>query len=301
MILLTGATGNTGREIVRLLGSRGVPFRCMVRRDAAKDELERGGLTTVYGDFDQPESLEPALAGATAAYLVCTPDAGLVERESRFIEAAKAAGVGHVVKLSALLASKEAPTPNLRFHAQVEEKLVGSGVPYTLLRPNGFMQTLYFMSQAMIEAQGMMPCPAGQGSGSFVDLRDVAAAAVEVLTGSGHEGRAYDITGPEAVSFSRIAEILTGALGRPVAYVDLPEEEMAGAMAQLGVPGPAIEHVVGMFRWVREGRLAFTTGALLDLGVEATTYEQFAADLAAGKTGAATSFEPPGMPPDAGS
>ncbi len=293
MILLTGATGNTGSELASLLQAEGVPFRCMVRRDEARKALASQGLDAVYGDYDAVESLAPALEGVTKAYLVCTPEESLVERECNFIDAAAASGVGHIVKLSALLAATDAPTPNLRFHGEVEEKLKDSGLAYTILRPHGFMQTMYIMSQGMIHTQGVMPFPGGDGSASYVDLRDVAKAAFQVLTTGGHEGKCYDLTGPAAVSFVEMAEILSRALGRPVTYFDAPEAGLVQALDQLGVTEAAKQHVLGIFRLIREDQLSFTTDSLVQIGVEPGSFEDFAADLGAGTTAGATSFTPP--------
>ena len=297
MILLTGATGNTGSLVARLLFEKGVPFRCMARREDALQALRDQGFDAVHGDFDQPETLAAALEGVSKAFLVCTPDHRLVERESNLIDAAVANGVGHIVKLSALMAAPDAPTPNLRFHGEVEGKLAQSGLAYTIVRPHGFMQTLYSMSQMTIDQQGIMAYPGGDGSASYIDLRDVAAAVAEILTSDGHQGKAYDLTGPEAVSFSEIADMLAQALGRPVHYIDMPEAELVGILTALGVPPPAREHVVGIFRLTREGKLAFTTSSLEELGIEARSYQQFASDLASGATAAAVSFKPPAPPP----
>ena len=119
-ILLTGATGNTGRAIAEQLTKRGVPFVAMVRSDGRRRELEALGMTTIHGDFDDPESLERALAGIEKAYLVCTPDEHLIPREGAFIRAAASAGVRLVVKCSAYLAALDGPTQNLRSHGEIE-------------------------------------------------------------------------------------------------------------------------------------------------------------------------------------
>ena len=154
MILVTGPTGNTGSLVVELLRDKGVPFVCMARRQTALRELRSRGLNAVCGDFDKPETLPETVAGITKAYLTCTPDDRLVQREGNFINAAKAAGVSHIVKLSGILAAPDAPTPILRFHGEVEAMLRQSGVGFTMVRPHGFMQTLYFMSQATISSAG---------------------------------------------------------------------------------------------------------------------------------------------------
>ncbi len=300
MLLLTGPTGNTGREVAQRLRAAGIPFRGMARRVEAREELERLGFEAVHGDFDDPGSLESALQGATRAYLVCTPDAMLPEREGNFIDAAKAAGVGHIVKLSGLLASSDAASPMLRFHAQVEDKLERSGIAFTTIRPHGFMQTMYFMSEALIRERGIMTYPGGDASAAWVDLRDVADAVFKVLTTDGHGGKTYDVTGGAAISFTEMAEVLSRALGQRITYVPAREDDMRGAMAALGVAAAAVDHVIEVFRLVRDGKLAFTTGRLRSLGIVPRDWERFAADLSAHQTQGATSFKVPEPEADGG-
>jgi uncharacterized protein YbjT (DUF2867 family) len=292
-ILLTGATGNTGRVIAEQLAARGVPFVTMARSASRRQELEAAGIASVHGDFDDPSSLDRALAGVEKAYLVCTPDEALVPRETAFIDAAKRAGVRHLVKCSAYLASTDGPSQNLRSHGQIEQALVASGVPYTIVRPHGFMQTFTLFNWKMIDGAGALSMPTGDGGLPLVDVRDVAEVVVKALTEPGHEGKAYDVTGPDVLTATQQAEILQRVLGKPVTYLPGGEKQLQLVMRILGVTRVPAEHVVVIFRMIREHQFETTTSTLRELGITPTTYEQFVRDLVAGRTGGGNSFQPP--------
>jgi uncharacterized protein YbjT (DUF2867 family) len=293
VILLTGATGNTGSEIARQLLARGVAFKAMARTAHARRALEDKGIPAVAGDFDDPSSLAPALAGVDRAYLVSTPDETLIDRELAFIDAAKRAGVRHVVKCSAILADETSESPNLRSHAVIERALRRSGVAWTILRPHAFMQTFTLFSWDLICEAGVISAPHGDGMMPLVDVRDVAALAAKTLTEPGHEERCYDVSGPEALSMWDMAEVLTRVLRRPVSYVEGSARSMELMMRALGVPEVPRKHVDVAARLVRENRVAKVNDTLIEHGVKPTTYEQFLLDWVAGKTGGGNSFKLP--------
>lgn len=292
-ILLTGATGNTGRVIAERLAERGVPFVAMVRSDRRRREVEALGFATRHGDFDDPPSLERALAGIELAYLVCTPDEKVIRRETAFIDAARRAGARRIVKCSAFAAGLDSFTHNLRAHGKIERALLDSGLEWTILRPHGFMQTFTLFNWRMIEQAGALSLPAGDGGLPLVDVRDVAAVGVLALTEPGHVGKAYDLTGPEVLTMAQQAEILSRVLGRPVTYMPGNERQLVMVMRMLGVPPAPSEHVVKVFRYQREHRFEQTTPTLRELGITPITYEEFVRDLVAGRTGGGNSFEPP--------
>lgn len=292
-ILLTGATGNTGQVVAEQLARRGIPFVAMVRSESNRRKLEAVGVATIPGDFDDPTSLARALTGIEQAYLVCTPDEQVVPRELAFIRAAKTAGVRHLVKCSAFWAGLEAPTQNLRAHGEIERELIDSGLDYTIVRPHGFMQTFTLFNWNMIDKAGALSLPAGDGGIPMVDVRDVAAVVVLALTSAGHVGKIYDLTGPDVLTMYDQAEILSRVLGRPITYVPGNERQLQMIMKLLGVPPAPSEHVIKIFRLQREHKMEETTPTLRELGVTPTTYEQFAHDLVAGRTGGGNSFQPP--------
>lgn len=292
-ILVTGATGNTGSVVADELLRRGVPLLAMARSERRRAELRARGIESVPGDFDDPASLERALAGVTRAYLVCTPDEGLVPRETAFIAAARRAGVRHIVKCSAYLAGEDAPSMNLKAHGRIERALVESGMSWTIIRPHGFMQTFTLFSWDMIQKAGVVSAPFGDGAMPLVDVRDVAKVAVKALTEPGHEGQAYDVTGPVALRFDEIAAILSRVLGKRVVYLPSSDRQMTMVSKLLGVTEVPLEHVLKIARLVREHRLDRVHDTLPRLGIESISYEQFVRDLVAGRTGGGNSFVPP--------
>lgn len=289
MILVTGPTGNTGKLVVAGLQQRGLPFRAMVRSEARQKELEALGIPTVYGDFLKPESLRAALTGVQKAFLVCTPDERLVPCETNFITAARAAGVELLVKCGAHSAHPESGSPNLRFHAEVEAFLHRSGVPHTIVRPHGFMQTFFWMTAPMVLQHGILSYPAGDGPIPLIDVRDVGEALLKVLTEPGYENRTFSLTGPQALSGVEMAEILSRTFGRSITYVESRLEDLDGLMRQMGVPDAPRHHVLWCFREQRAGHFAYTSQDHRELGLTLRTYAEFAADLLTGMTGSATS------------
>jgi uncharacterized protein YbjT (DUF2867 family) len=292
-IVLTGATGNTGEVIATLLKQRGVPFVALAHSAKRQAQLEGAGIRSVVGDFDDPASLERALAGADKAYLVCTPDEKLIQRETAFIRAAQKVGVRHIVKCSAYLAGLDAETQNLRSHGVIEQALIESGLDYTIIRPHGFMQTFTLFAWDMIEKAHVIALPGGEGKLPLVDVRNVAQIAVKALTEPGHAGKAYDVTGPEALSFYDVAAILQRVLGHPVTYLPGKEAQLKMVMSVLGVPPTPTEHTLKIFRMQREGRIDRVHTTVQDLGLQPITYDQFVRDLVAGRTGGGNSFQPP--------
>lgn len=281
MILLTGATGTTGSEIVRELAAAGAKQVRALVRNAEKAAFIRGaGFEVVEGDFDRPETLGAALAGVERALLLTAPDPRTVEHQRAFIEAAKRAGTRHVVKLSAIGADANAPDGFTRWHGQAEDLLKASGLAWTMLRPNTFMQNLLGQARAIADG-GVIYQPAGDARASFVDARDIAAVAARALVEEGHEGKSYDVTGPEALSYGEVAEKLSAATGRPVRYVSItPDEFRAGALAA-GLPEWLADALGVLNENFAAGKWSQVTNVVREVGGrEPTTFDRFARDHA---------------------
>ncbi|MBI4397005.1 MAG: SDR family oxidoreductase, partial [Elusimicrobia bacterium] len=233
MILVTGATGTVGSEVVRRLSALGVPFRAMTRHPEKAARLRQiaGGtrLEVVKGDMARPETLDGAVAGVDAVFLLSEAHPRQVEMQGHIVNAAKRAGVRRMVKLSVLGADETSPLAVGRWHRTTEKQIESSGFSFTHLRPHYFMQNLLAYAPA-IAKRGVFHAPLGDGKISLVDVRDIAAVAARVLTEKGHEGKAYDVTGPEAISFHEAAAKLSKALGREVAYRDVPADNAERGM-----------------------------------------------------------------------
>lgn len=281
MILLTGATGTTGIEVVRELAHLGAKdVRAMVRNPARAATIVDVGFEVVEGDFDRPETLAVALEGAERALLLSAPDPRQVEQQGRFIEAARRAGVRHVVKVSAVGADANAAGGFGKWHGQTEDELKASGLAWTMLQPNFFMQNVLGQARS-ITAEGRVYQAAGEGRASFVDARDVAAVAAKALTEDGHEGKSYVVTGPEALSLHEVAEKISQAVGRKVTYVPVrPEEFRRGALSQ-GVPEWLVDALEILDELLASGRAAAVTDVVREVtGREPFTFDQFAQDYA---------------------
>jgi uncharacterized protein YbjT (DUF2867 family) len=245
MILVCGATGTVGSEVVRQLSDAGVSCRALVRDAAAAEWIRYPGVEVTQGDFGRPETLATPLEGVTKVYLVSPSHPRHTEFESNVIEAGQRAGVGYIVKQSILGADPDSPVPFCQSNGEVERRLAASGIAHTVLRPNFFMQTLVGFAKSIRE-QGVIAQPLEHARLSMIDVRDVAAVAVVALTEEGHAGKTYVLTGPKAVTLSEVAAELSEALGRRVTYLAISPEEGRQAMQQQGAPDWLVEAALAL-------------------------------------------------------
>jgi uncharacterized protein YbjT (DUF2867 family) len=250
-ILLTGATGTIGSALVPLL-ARGVAVRALARNPERAQHLTAAGVDVRRWDSGDPTSLSAAMAGVDAVFLACGNVPEQVGTECAVIDAAAAAGVSRIVKLSARGADPTARVAFWRWHATIEEHLHASGVPAVVLRP-GFLMTNLLAAADQVRHQRMIFAPAGQARIAMIHPADVAAVAARVLTRSGHDGRAYVLTGPGAIGYSDVAAALSRSIGTPVDYVNVPAPAALSAMTDAGVPAFAAEQIVTVFEALRSG------------------------------------------------
>ena len=230
MILVIGATGTVGSEVVRQLVATGERPRAVVRDPATARQQLGDQVEHVVGDLDRPETIAAALAGVDRVFLLTTQSSRQPEWERVVIGAAARTGVGQLVKLSVFRADEQSPLQVARQHGQAERVLAQSGLAATILRPVFFMQNLL----AMVH-DGAIATAAGDGRVAMVDARDIAAVAVATLTGGGHAGKTYTLTGPEALSFYQVASILSRQTGRPLRHVRVPPDKVRVALQGRGV------------------------------------------------------------------
>jgi len=281
MILVTGATGLNGGELVRKLSARGVAVSALVRnRPKAAALAALPHVTVVEGDLSRPETLRAPLAGITRAFLVSSSDPRMQEVQGNFVAAAKEAGVKHLVKLSGIMPDLDSPFRFARMHGEIERRIEASGMAYTHLRPGEFMHA-YFRQVPAIVGRGELRLPMGDGRIASVDVGDIAEAAARVLTGAGHEGKIYRLTGPEALTMAEVAERLSAATGKTIKYVAVDPEEARKAQLAAGVPQFLADALFELFAERRNGKEATVFGGLGDLGIRATPFAEFAARYAA--------------------
>ena len=278
MILITGASGNAGSEVLKQILQVGERVRA-AWQSPEKAASAPAGVEPVIVDFNRPETLRAALDGIDRVFLVGPVAPNLVELESMATAEIKRAGKARIVKLSAM-GTSAATFP--RQHHESEDRIKAAGVPWTFLRPNGFMQNMVMYNASTVRGQNVFYGSQGEGRVSQVDIRDVAAVAVRVLLEDHHAGKTYTLTGPEALSQTRIAEILSGTLKRPIRYVNLPPEQMKQALLDAGTPEWNANGILDLEALYRAGGAADVTGDVeLVLGRLPIDYPRFARDYAA--------------------
>src|SRR5215212_65413 len=225
-ILVTGATGNVGSAVLDNLGTTDGNLRTLAHDESSARSLKDRGVEAVVGDFLEPETLGPALEGMSTVLLITPIHPEQVTQASNVINAAKDSGNDpRIVRLSVHQASHEAPSRNSRQHAQIEDELRSSVLPYTLLRPTTFMQNTLATART-VASEGRIYQPFKDGKLGMIDARDIGEVAAKVLTEEGHEGEVYTLTGPAAISFYDVAEALSEVLGKEVSYTNFTTEDV---------------------------------------------------------------------------
>ena len=260
MILVTGATGTVGRALVRHLSERGAAFKAMVRKDADRDTLEHAGVAAVMADYADPARLSEAMAGIEQVYLIGPADPPHVSHEGAVIDAARQAGVRRIVKQSAMAAHDMSACTFKRWNGMVERQLMQSGLAYTILRPTGFMQNFVNYDAARIAADAAIRAPLGDARVSWIDVRDIAGVAAAVMDEEGHDGRVYDLSGPEALSHHEVAAKLSAATGREIRYEPLSDAEWFRQMLARGLPAAAARSMLSLYQAYREADPGPVTG-----------------------------------------
>jgi uncharacterized protein YbjT (DUF2867 family) len=278
-ILVTGATGTVGSEIVSQLRAAGVRVRAASHYPDRTAYSHAAANEYVEVDFRRPETLATAFSGIDKVVIVTPEAVDMADMTARLVEAAEDADVRHIVRLSMLHAGAGVGGPLLDWHAKAEEIVESSSIPHTCLRPNSFMQNFLTMYSPAIRALGAFYAPLGNGRISYIDVRDVAAAVVEVLLTDGHEHRGYSLTGPAPLSHEEIAGILSREVGRPIAYVDTSEPLACAAMARRGASQQLLEALCELWQAMRADKFAVTTLGFEELvGRKPRSFESFARD-----------------------
>lgn len=233
-ILITGATGNISSGIIDQLKGSQHRLLALVRNPDKAKALESAGVELRVGDLEKPWTLGSAFEGADTAWILTPPGPRAPEQSSNALWAARNAGVKHIVRMSAIGAAHDAPTINGRLHGLSDAELIGSGVPYTIVKPHFFMQNL-LMAAASIAQQGVMYLPLADSRMGLIDSRDISEFAARVLSEAGHEGKIYTLTGPASVTMHQVAAAIGDATGKPVRYEPVPLEAAWQSMVQAGI------------------------------------------------------------------
>ncbi|MCX4870153.1 MULTISPECIES: NAD(P)H-binding protein [unclassified Streptomyces] len=271
---MTGATGTIGRYLVRALTEADAPFRALVRDARKGKEL---GCEFVVGDFDDPASMVSALKGVDRLLLNsggALPLAGqqpMVRQQTGVIDAARAAGVTWVVKVSAWQPGPDAKL-SVRAHWEIEQHLQASGLRWSSLRPTGYMQN-FFTGDGGFTHSGALTGPYGVGRVAYIDAYDVAACAAALLTGPLGGGDAYALTGPEALTHEEIAAKLT------IPFHDLAPKKASGDLRAQGLSGWFVDDLLRLYADMAAGSMSEVTTAVSDLtGRPPRTFDEFLAN-----------------------
>ena len=249
-LVVSGASGQFGRKATQLLLERVAPedLILVTRNPDSLDEARAKGADVRYGDFDDAESLATAFAGGERLLLISTLSVGRrAAQHGRAIDAAKSAGIGHVVYTSTGGMHPDNPAIVVPDHRATEERLRASGLDFTLMRDSLYAEAALLQILPRAIGAGQMRSASGEGKVPFVAKQDCVASAVEALAGEGHAGRAYEITGPELVSMRDLCALAEEMTGRRVEFVPISDEEFDADLAAAGIPAEyeeGMEHPV---------------------------------------------------------
>ncbi len=276
-VLVTGATGNTGSLLVPALLKAGVDVRVFVRNEAKAKPLKDLGAEVVSGDLDEPGTILPAVKNVDKIYLLTWNGETQLKQAENVINAAKYEGVPYIVRHSMW------GPENSRIIKQgdkIEEMIKSSGLQWTLLKPTFYMQNTMMAAQT-ISSGGVIYWDMKDGRLGMIDVRDIADSALAVITGEGHEGKSYILTGPGAISFNDVASTFSRVLDKEVKYVNVPGEAALQSMTRMGVPQWIAEGYVELSEGFSKNFANSTTENVKILtGHSARSFEQFAKDFA---------------------
>ncbi|MGA9169133.1 MAG: SDR family oxidoreductase [Nitrososphaeraceae archaeon] len=289
-ILVTGATGTLGSEVVKqLLSAKGKNVNVKAAARSVNDNTfeSLNGVQVVQLDYNNPSMLARAFKDTDKLFLLTPASPKAAELATNLVNEAKKAGIRHIVKQSVIGADSVLDVAHLRLHRQAEKIVEESGIPFTFLRPNDFMQNFVNFYNPTIKSKNAFYLPAEDAKVSFVDVRDIAAIAVKTLTedddgnGSRHNGKAYNITGPEALTCYQVAEILSNATGKKISYVNISEEDTRLGMKDMGWDDWLINTILQLYDLYRKGYASQVTDAVESItGNKPISFAQFAMDHA---------------------
>ena len=284
-ILVTGSTGTVGSEVVKQLASSGQRIKAAVHTQNKADKFrDNNAIDIVNIDYNKPETVAAAFNNVDKLFLVTLPSPDMTDVSSNLVKEAKKDEIKHIVKLSVLGTDTEPETMLGRVHRQEEKLIKDSGLPYTFLRAGAFMQNFVTFFGKSIREQNAFYLPTEEGKVGLVDARDIASAAVAILSGnhSQYENKAYGITGQEALSYSQAAEILSKELGRKISFVNISEESARKGMKDTGMMTDwLIDALLELYGIIRAGHAAQITSSIEDItGRKAILFSQFVKDYA---------------------
>lgn len=280
MICITGAGGTVGSEVVKQLELAKVPFRVAYFSKEKVEAALAQGLEAVIIDYNRPETLRAAFQGCDKLFLLGPNALNQTQLELNAVEAAKAVGVRYIVKQSVMGAEGEAFSLAL-VHRPVEKAIESSGMAWTFLRPNSFMQNVVTFMAETIKAEAAFYSASDEAKIAHVDVRDIAAVAVKALTEPTHAGQAYTLTGPEAITYDELANELSKVLGRSISHISLSPSDLKHGMLAEGMPEAIADRMLDLERYYREDQASLITNDIKHVtGHDPRRFAQYTRDCA---------------------
>jgi len=275
MILLTGATGKTGSATAIELSNLKVPFRALIRSEEKRDEIEALGGEVIIGSAENRETIEQAMMGIEKLLIILPNCENQLEMEMQLVDSAKAEGVKQIVYMSSVEADEECTSPIPKLHWDTEVYIKDSGLQWTMIKPNFYMQNFIGSAKTIVE-QNKFFLPMSDGKTGMIDTRDVGKVIAKVLSEEGHEGQSYQITGPETLSFYNVAEKFSSVLKREVLYVDMPMDAYKNILSQFLTNQWHLDSVIDLFAGIAEGGIEYKTDTFEELiGTPPRSLEDF--------------------------
>ncbi len=264
MILLTGATGKTGSATAKALNEKGITFRALIRNEEKRGDIESLGGEVVIGSIENKEAVDQSMVDVETALILLPNSENQLSLEKQLVDSAKQAGAKRVVKMSSIEATPDATSPIPKLHLESEEYIKQSGLNWTMIKPNFYMQNL-LASAGTIKDQGKIFLPMGEGKTGMIDTTDVGKVLAKVLSEDGHESMNHEITGPEILSFYEVAEIFSQGLDKQVDYVDVPLAAYKETLGQFLTNQWHLDAVIDLFKGIADGGIEEKTDTYSEL------------------------------------
>ena len=280
MILMTGATGRVGSKLTESLIQSGEQVKVLVRNSKKAENLQVLGASVCLGDLNQPDHLDVALQGCDRLFSIPPNTINQAEQEIQLYQIAKLTGIRHIVKLSTVKSDLESPCQFFKQHAIAEQYLKQSGVKFTILQSNSFMQNFLWFTHE-IKTKGTLSLPMEDAKTAPIDIRDVVHVGVSILKEGGHESKTYNLTGSESLSLQEIAEKLSAVIHQKITYVNASPFAFKQTLVRAGVPKWFAESVVMSWQVASQGKPTITD-VIAKIGKQQPiTFDEFAWDYQA--------------------
>ncbi|HEY7571583.1 MAG TPA: SDR family oxidoreductase [Nitrososphaeraceae archaeon] len=281
--VVTGASSTVGSEIVNRLTASGQKVRAAVR-DPGKYSMTSPDLEMVHVDYYKPETFDNLFEGGEKLFLLVPFVKSMLEITSGIVKIAKKQGVKYIVNQSLLGLDVYSGSTISRLHRRAEKVILESSIPFTILRPNYFMQNFIVFFSHTIKSQGSFYISAGDGKVSFFDARDMAHVAVKLLTANGQEqhiDKTYNVTGPESLSYKQAAEILSNQIGKKISYINITDDEAKQGLKDIGVSDQLIPLLLEIYNDIRGGYASGISSVVQEItGNKPISFSNFARDYA---------------------